>query len=802
MNQLFSYLLKWGFVFFAVWGCRNVFSQPLPTQPTTWNARWIKPGEGREKGFGVHLLRKSISLEAKPSQFVVHLSGDQRYELFVNGKRASAGPARRDLFHWKYETVDLAPFLQSGKNVLAARIWNFGSFVGHGEMSTDVSAFILQGNSKLEEIANTNETWKWMENKAWKPIPITQEMVPEYYVVGPGEQIEGAVYPWNWESADFKDENWIAVATGPKGSPRPNNDSGKWMLVPSDVPPMESRWEKIPALRASTFSKVPKDFPGKPVRWTVPTNRKDTFLLDQTYLTNAYPELTVSGGKGAKITLRYAEGLFENKPKESNSKNQKLNQKRNRNEVAGKVFIGNMDVFLPDGGQDRIFRPLWFRTWRYLQLIVETKGEPLDIQNIRGEFTGFPLVVKSEFSAGSSLLDSIVTTGIRTARLCAHETYFDCPYYEQLQYVGDTRIQALVSYYTFGDDRLAKQAIRAIYNSRQAEGYTASRYPTKDFQIIPTFSLLWIGMLHDYWTYRDDSVFVKEMLPGTRTVLDFFQSYAQSDGTLKDVPWWNFMDWTAGFPRGVPKRGTDGRSAHMDLLHLHALQLAAEMEVTIGDKNLAKTLKDRIEQLKSNIQKLYWDSNSRLYADVTSLDQFSQHVNSLAVITGVCPPEMQKPLMEKTLISKDMAPCTIYFKYYLHQAATKAGLGNDYLSWLSEWRNQLSIGLTTWAESPEPSRSDCHAWGCSPNIEFFRTVLGVDSDAPGFSSVKITPHLGELKMAEGKIPHPKGVMEVKYSTTKKGTIAEISLPKDLKGKLLWKGKAYSLEGGEQVIELR
>jgi hypothetical protein len=189
-----------------------------------------------------------------------------------------------------------------------------------------------------------------------------------------------------------------------------------------------------------------------------------------------------------------------------------------------------------------------------------------------------------------------------------------------------------------------------------------------------------------------------------------------------------------------------------------------------------------------------------LYADVTSFDQFSQHVNSLAVITGVCPAEMQKLLMEKTLTAKDMATCTIYFKYYLHQAGTKAGLGDQYLSWLPEWKNQLSIGLSTWAESPEPSRSDCHAWGCSPNIEFYRTVLGIDSDAPGFATVIITPHLGDLKKAEGKIPHPKGTIEVKYTTTKNGLTAEITLPEGLSGKLAWKEKEVGLKVGKQVVE--
>ena len=53
----------------------------------------------------------------------------------------------------------------------------------------------------------------------------------------------------------------------------------------------------------------------------------------------------------------------------------------------------------------------------------------------------------------------------------------DTPYYEQLQYVGDTRIQALISYTVAGDDRLGRQAIAAFDDSRIPEGITRSRYP-------------------------------------------------------------------------------------------------------------------------------------------------------------------------------------------------------------------------------------------------------------------------------------------------------------------------------------
>ena len=100
----------------------------------------------------------------------------------------------------------------------------------------------------------------------------------------------------------------------------------------------------------------------------------------------------------------------------------------------------------------------------------------------------------------------------------------DCPYYEQLQYAGDTRIQALVSLYTTGDGRLMRNAIEQLNDSRTAEGATDARAPSVAQQYIPPFSLWWIGMVHDYYRYVDDPAFVREMLNGVRAVLGFYES--------------------------------------------------------------------------------------------------------------------------------------------------------------------------------------------------------------------------------------------------------------------------------------
>ena len=105
-----------------------------------------------------------------------------------------------------------------------------------------------------------------------------------------------------------------------------------------------------------------------------------------------------------------------------------------------------------------------------------------------------------------------------------------------------------------------------------------------------------------------------------------------------------------------------------------------------------------------------------------------------------------KPSASKLLTDTSLVQASIYFKYYVHQALVKTGMGNDYMNWLGIWRENIKMGMTTWAEMSDisASRSDCHAWGSSPNIELFRTVLGIESNAPGFKNVKIEPHLGAI----------------------------------------------------------
>ena len=190
-----------------------------------------------------------------------------------------------------------------------------------------------------------------------------------------------------------------------------------------------------------------------------------------------------------------------------------------------------------------------------------------------------------------------------------------------------------------------------------------------------------------------------------------------------------------------------------------------------------------LAQLKATIRKKYWDNAKKLFADRPEKDLFSQHTNSLVILTGMLDKNEELALSRQLLTNNTLAAATIYFKYYLHLALIKAGMGNDYLKWLDKWRENIQMGLTTWAEMSDVSgsRSDCHAWGSSPNIEFFRTVLGINSNAPGFAKVKIEPRLGDLKNISGEIPHPRGKLSVQYRIKDTKWAIEINLPSKITG---------------------
>ena len=776
-------------------------------------ASWIAPPNVRGDSFVVFHARREFALTSVPGQFVVHVSADNRYRLFLNGVSVSSGPQRSDVTHWRYETVDLAPGLRVGRNVLAAVVWNWGAARPVAQHSYRTGLLVQGGGDGEAGFVNTGPGWKLLVDSAYAPIVITNATVAGYYAAVPGEEVDGARYPWGWEQPDYDDSRWTLLGTGTNrtgpsapmaafdgsagaivGRPRLRAPIGPgtgevigWQLEPRSIPPMD----EVPQRLANVRRAIGVDSADGLVRGTraviVPAHAHASLLLDQSRTTMAYPIIETSGGAGSTVRLTYAEALVD-----------AGGNKGNRNDVEGRTIRGVHDVFHPDGGR-RVFQPLYWRTFRYVQLDVATGDAPLTLHDVRAIFTAYPLRERARFASDASWLTDVWRLDWNGARLGAFETYMDTPYYEQLQYVGDTRIQALISLYMSGDDRLVRQAIEHFDVSRIPEGLTASRYPSALPQIIPPFSLIYVAMVHDYHMLRDDPAFVRQRLAGIRGILDWYQRYVDRTGLLAPMPYWNYVDWARSWDGGVPPGAFTGHSATISFLYAYALQRAADLEGDVGVPAMATAYRRRADAVLAATRTRAWDSARRLFRDAPESATFSQQTNVLAVLAGAVAPPEQGALMERVLADSSLTRATYYFSFYLFEAMRRAGLAGRLIDQLAPWREMLRLGLTSTPENPEPTRSDTHAWAAHPNYELLATVLGVRPASQGFRTVRIEPSLGPLPWAEGRIPHPAGDIDVSLTRMARGIRVVVTLPPGLNGEFVWAGRTRPLRPGRQEL---
>ncbi|MFW5820501.1 MAG: alpha-L-rhamnosidase C-terminal domain-containing protein [Bacteroidota bacterium] len=773
------------FLLFILDACRQ---SPVST--------WIFAAKNNND-YSVLYFRKKIEINTVPEAMHINISATQRYKLFVNGHFVGLGPQISDPEHWKYDSYNVSDYLNEGDNIFAVEVINFGDFAGSNMFSSQTGLWIE--SPTLPQI-NSSEEWKFMENSNHHPVRIKNTVHVRGGFLAPAcDSVIFEEETRDWYSVDYDDSNWKNALAMETQSAEPS---------PRTIPFLERKTERFKRIlrgggEAENFSFTDTSF-----SFRVESQSKLTLLLDNGVLTTGFPEIIFSGGRKAGIKISYAEALYY--PDQKDDKGKLIGEaqgKGNRNETKGKEFIGYYDFIRPDGSRKEIFRPTWFRTYRYILLEIVTGESPLIIEDFYGVFTAYPFKQKAEFESSDSVLNEMWSVAWRTAQLCAWETYMDCPYYEQLQYVGDTRIQALVSLYNTGDTRLMENAIEQFAWSIDSTGLTHSAYPASSGSIIPPFSLFWTMMLDDYYNYTGDIDFVKTYLDKVKGIFDWHLNYMDPEmKVLKDLDFWNFVDWpdewawdpvlnTGGMPEGVREGGI---SSILNLQYVYAIQKFEGIFRETGEIKAAESYLKIANNISQSIKQLCWDENANLLKDSFNGNDYSQHANLLAVLTGLIPEEESGEFIERISFDQDLIRTTIYYRFYLFEALRKAGMEHLYYDLLGSWRKMLERGLTTFAERHDPTRSDCHAWSASPNYHFLTLICGVEPSNPGFREVAIKPSPGALEWINASVAHPEGKINFYYTSVPRDSFS-ITLPEKITGNFEFHGKNIELTGGKNIL---
>jgi hypothetical protein len=201
--------------------------------------------------------------------------------------------------------------------------------------------------------------------------------------------------------------------------------------------------------------------------------------------------------------------------------------------------------------------------------------------------------------------------------------------------------------------------------------------------------------------------------------------------------------------------------------------------------------------VSSLVLKRFWVPERHLLADDESHQHFSEHAQCLALLNGVLPRSDEPACFNALISTPELSRTTIYFSFYLLEVFQKFGRGDLLLQRLDFWKALVKEGFKTPVESPEPSRSDCHAWGSHPLFHERASLLGVRPSKPGFREIEIRPAPGGLRSLDFRVPHPRGWIEgrLDFDASGKRCAGSVTLPPGIPGLLKWKGKRLTLPPG-------
>lgn len=491
-------------------------------------------------------------------------------------------------------------------------------------------------------------------------------------------------------------------------------------------------------------------------------------------------------------------------------------------------------IHYPDGNQNALryicregrqrFVSFVRHGFRYAFITLREHRRPVRLRMIRALLSTYAPEAMGAFSCSDPLLNQVWEVGRHTLRLCAEDTFTDCPGYEQTYWVGDGRNEALISYAAWGPTALARRCVELVVPSLERSALPESQVPSGWQNILPAWGLLWVLMVHEYYLYSGDLDCLRRVYPAVRKALQAFQSLC-TDHDLLSIKAWNLFDW-------APQDTGSPTVIHNSLFLVGALERAEAMARAVGRaRDIAQYVAWR-RRLVTAINRYAWSDERRAYVDALHTggrlsSVTSQQTNSLALLYGVAPPARAAHIAH---IPAQPAPGMVavgspFAMFYIFEALAKAGQHEVILQQVRErWGMMLEKGATSfWEVFPGFdrkwwTRSHCHAWSSAPTYFLTTYQLGIEPLKPGFVQARIAPQPADLSWAEGTLPTPQGPIHVSWrreptafslrAALPVGVTAEITLPVDagefsqlrLNGKLCTKAGTVRGVGTLRIAE--
>jgi hypothetical protein len=416
------------------------------------------------------------------------------------------------------------------------------------------------------------------------------------------------------------------------------------------------------------------------------------------------------------------------------------------------------------------YQTLIRRGFQYSYLILRNMTGPVQIKGVDVLFNTYPQSRRGSFACADDKLQRIWEVGAHTLRLCAEDTYTDCPTYEQVHWVGDARNEALVDWVINGDARLWYRCLEQTGQSLDRSPLAESNVPSSWQNIIPAWTFLWMRSCREYLLFSGDIDRSPALLGFIKRNVAGIEQHINAQG-LFDIHAWNMFDWAE---MDTP---ADGVVTHQNCFAVHALRDAGELAQWLGEVALAERWRALADGMSQAINAHLWNAERNAYTDCLRDGAhsaiFSQQTQTVAVMSGVAGDHSaQRAELSRSQIHSPpddfVKAGSPFFEFFLLEAYQQEGRSQAFIDTIRrDWGWMLDHGATTFWEmwsvaGGRLTRSHCHGWSAAPTFFLSTYVLGVQPTSIGFAATLIAPHLGDLRWCRGRVPTPYGDIEVQW----------------------------------------
>lgn len=712
---------------------------PDGAKPSPWLGQWIwTPAQPAARGA---LFRRTVTLGEKPQAVKAWLTADTKYLLYVNGKLVARGP------------VDIGLDYAGG----STRRWFYDTrdltpyfVVGTNVIAAEVfrhwpigftasrgqPGFLFE--AEITDAAGQKQTVA--SDTSWRSQPAWQLVS--------NTCCDLTKEPAGWTQSSFEDSHWpTSVVVTNIWSP----------LVASEIPPlMEANY---PAQKIE----------GLPENGIFTNNGHFKVRFDRAL--SAYPALAVEGGAGATVNLR-----------------------------AHRSY-----TFKLRGGRETLEFPFMTEIAPDYTVELEQVTAPLKIERAEAIFTSQPVEYRGEFACSDESLNRLWNVSRWAVQINLQTHHLDSPnHQEPISDPGDYLIESMVNHYAFALPWLTRQDVRKFAWLLKDENY---------HNFHTSYSIGWLQMLMDYYDYTGDASLVVEMAPYVHELLDTYTTWRGKHGLISEAPNYMFMDWVniAGFgchhPPAVIGQG------YLTAFYYHGLEMAARVAALTGDTARVEKYRQLRAEVAAAFNRELWVADQNLYRDGQpfqtsvkpyqwlpadkNIETFSPHVNLLAVLYDLAPEGRQRAIVEKVLAEKPLNTQP-WFMHWVFQAIDHAGLFDHYGP--PQIRRWQIVPETQSFREMWNSGDLSHGWCSTPLVQMSQRILGVAPASPGYSTLTIRPHVGDLTWAKGKIPTPRGDVEVSWKWADNQISLDVTLPVGTEANVILPEKSARTGSGHHHFE--